>query len=190
MTEPADVISNACAAIAANALDQAAHILATGYPFAPLANVGRRYSPTESMGVFVRDGFVDRYTGRRLIFPGTLRLLSQLLPDQFPFHNNWKTDLCHFGYYELFPTIDHLLPVSRGGADSAENWVSTSMLKNAAKANFTLDELGWNLHPPGSLAQWDGLTGWFMGQIGKDGLLAQSSYVRQWALAARRTGFG
>jgi hypothetical protein len=190
MTEPADVISNACAAIAQNALDQAAEVLASGYPFAPLANAGRRYSATDSMRVFMRDGFVDRYTGRRLIFPGTLRLLSQFLPDQFPFHNNWKTDVCHFGYYELFPTIDHLVPVSRGGADSAENWVSTSMLKNAAKANFTLEELGWSLHQPGDLTQWDGLTGWFMDQISKAPSSAQSSYVRQWALAARRAGFG
>lgn len=190
VAEPADVISSACAAIAKNALDQAAEIVALGYPFAPLANAGRRYSVTDSMQVFVRDGFVDRYTGRRLIFPGTLRLLSQLLPDQFPFHNNWKTDVCHFGYYELFPTIDHLVPVSRGGKDNTENWVSTSMLKNAAKANFTVDELGWRLHPPGDLTKWDGLTGWFMGHIAKDAGLAQSSYVRQWALAAKRSGFG
>jgi hypothetical protein len=189
MAEPADVISSACAAIAADALDQAADILTGGYPFEPLANAGRRYSAVESMRIFVRDGFVDRYTGRRLIFPGTLRLLSQVLPAQFPFHSNWKTDLCHFAYYELFPTVDHLAPVSRGGADSADNWVSTSMLKNAAKANFTLAELGWSLHPPGDLAKWDGLTSWFMDQIGKSGGPTPSPYIRQWALAARRSGF-
>jgi hypothetical protein len=38
------------------------------------------------MEVFLRDGFLDRYTGSRLIFPATLRMLSQLLPEEFPAH--------------------------------------------------------------------------------------------------------
>jgi hypothetical protein len=35
------------------------------------------------MAVFARDGFVDRYSGERLVFPGTLRLLAKLLPNEF-----------------------------------------------------------------------------------------------------------
>jgi hypothetical protein len=106
------------------------------------------------MLVFARDGFIDRYSGRRLVFPGTLRLPSRILPLEFLFHNNWKTDACHFAFYELFPTIDHLVPVSRGGADNESNWVSTSMIRNAAKSNFTVEELGWQTAPPGSLREW------------------------------------
>ena len=136
-----DIFATVCEAVADDRPLVAATILAEEYPFVPLQNVGRRYSAVQSMRVFVRDGFIDRYTGKRLFFPGTLRLISRLLPQQFPFHPNWKTDACHFGFYELFPTIDHLLPVSRGGLDDAGNWVSTSMLKNAAKANFTVEEL-------------------------------------------------
>jgi hypothetical protein len=59
---------------------------------------------------------------------------------------NWKTDSCHFAFYELFPTIDHVVPISRGGEDEARNRVCTSMLRNAAKANFTIEELGWRMH--------------------------------------------
>ena len=181
MAEASDILATVCAAIEDDRPDTAAAILSDEYPFTPLENVGRRYSPRQSMRVFVRDGFTDRYTGQHLIFSGTLRLLSQLLPDQFPFHNNWKTDACHFGYYELFPTIDHLVPVSRGGADGEENWVSTSMLKNAAKANFTIEELGWTLHPPGDPAQWDGLTGWFVRHVAKHPDAASAPYLRRWA---------
>ena len=94
---------------------QASTILAAEYPFTPLPNAGRNYSPGQCMAVFVRDGFIDRYSGRRLVFPGTLRLLSLLLPQEFPFHSNWKTDACHSAFWELFPTIDHVVPVSRGG---------------------------------------------------------------------------
>jgi hypothetical protein len=139
------------------------------------------------MRVFARDGFVDRYTGQRLVFPGTLRLLSRLFPIEFPFHKNWKTDLCHFAFYELFPTVDHLVPVSRGGADCEDNLVSTSMVRNAAKANFTIEELGWCLLPSGDLDQWDGLTRWFLRQIEDQSDLMESSYLRIWGEAAKRT---
>ena len=134
----------------------------------------------------MRDGFVDRYSGKRLVFPGTLRLISKLLPKEFPFHVNWKTDECHFAFYELFPTIDHLVPVSRGGSDSDVNWVSTSMLRNAAKANFTAEELGWELVPPGNLNEWDGLTNWFLQQYGRRREFHSDAYLRKWAQSATR----
>jgi hypothetical protein len=136
------------------------------------------------MAVFVRDGFIDRYTGARLVFPGTLRLLSMLFPSEFPFHANWKTDACHIAFWELFPTLDHVVPVSRGGADTEDNLVSTSMLHNSAKANFLLVELGWQLRPPGELADWDGLSGWFVGEVAKNPTLLKQPYLRAWHGAA------
>lgn len=142
-----DILARVCATVEDGEAEAARAILVREYPFEPLGNVGRRYSAEASMRVFVRDGFIDRYSGRRLVFPGTLRLLSKLYPVEFPFHANWKTDACHFAFYELFPTIDHVRPVSRGGPDAEANWVSTSMVRNAAKANFTLEELGWSLRP-------------------------------------------
>src|SRR5579862_3680063 len=46
------------------------------YPFTPLQTVGRKYREVEAVRVFVGDGFIDRYSGSRLVFPGVLRLLS------------------------------------------------------------------------------------------------------------------
>lgn len=48
-------------------------------------------------------------------------------------------------YRELFPSIDHLVPAACGGADDESSWISTSMLRNSAKAHWPLDELGWTL---------------------------------------------
>ena len=186
MIEGADVLASVCAAIDDNRSATAAAILAKEYPFTPLENVGRRYSAVQSTRVFARDGFIDRYTGKRLVFPGTLRLLSTLFPQEFPFHTNWKTDACHFAFYELFPTIDHLVPVSRGGANNEDNWISTSMVRNAAKANFTIEELGWRLLPAGNLEEWDGLTKWFLGRMATQNGPGASGYLRTWAEAARR----
>lgn len=132
-----------CRALSQGDHKQAASIASAEYPFVAPAKVKRRYTETEMMRVFVRDGFIDRYSGQRLVFPGTLRLLSQLMPEQFPAHKNWKMSESHVVFWELFPTIDHVVPVARGGADEERNWVTTSMLRNSAKAQWTLDELGW-----------------------------------------------
>lgn len=163
-------------------------LLRAEYPFVPVQSEARRYTELQSLRLYVRDGFVDRYSGQRLIFPGILRLLSRLLPQEFPFHPHWKMAETHPAFWELFPTIDHIVPIARGGPDCEMNWVTTSILRNAAKANWTLEELGWDLSPPGSLADWDGLTRLFLEFIGSDHSVLQDGYLRRWHAAAIRTG--
>jgi hypothetical protein len=121
--QPSDVVSNVCAAVGRQDLERAQRLLQVDYPHVRPTMAGRQHSVRERTNVFVRDGFVDRYSGLRLVFPGTLRLLSLLLPDDVPFHPNWKTDACHRMFWELYPTIDHIYPVARGGPDTATNWV-------------------------------------------------------------------
>jgi hypothetical protein len=77
-----------------------------------------------------------------------------------------------------------VLPVSRGGSDDESNWITTSMVRNAAKSAFTLDELGWSLHPAGNIAEWDGLVGWFIDQANADRAILADPYLRQWFVAA------
>ena len=162
MRDKSVVLADVCHAIAGDALDEAASIAKRDYPFAPEAITKRSYGATESTRLFIRDGFIDRYTGDRLVFPPVLRILSQAMPNEFPFHPNWKTDLTHPSYWEVGATVDHVVPVTRGGADDESNWVTTSMARNSAKMNWTLKELGWTLHPPGDIKHWDGLIGWFL----------------------------
>jgi len=162
----------------------ACEILRIGYPFIAINPAGRRYTEAESLHVFRRDGFLDRYSGQRLVFPGILRLLSRLLPQEFPFHSNWKMTETHPAYWELFPTIDHVLPVARGGPDREDNWITTSMQRNAAKSNWTLEELGWSLCPAGSLADWDGLMALFVEFVDSERSVLEDSYLRRWYNAA------
>lgn len=75
----------------------------------------KAHTPSELMGIFMRDGFVDRYTGARLIIPPLLRLLSTILPDVFPYHPNWKRGACHPVYWSLSATVDHVVPLADGG---------------------------------------------------------------------------
>ncbi len=160
-------------------------IVAKRYPFSATAATRRSYGPTEATSVFRRDGFIDRYTGDRLIFPPVLRVISTLLPNEFPFHTNWKTSACHPAFWEVGATVDHVVPVTRGGADSMQNWVTTSMARNSAKMNWLIEELGWTLHPPGSLAQWDGMLGWFMELVEARPALKRITMIGSWFRAAK-----
>lgn len=164
-----------------------AQMLATSeYPFTSTSNAGRKYTEYQMTVVFKRDGFVDRYSGTKLVFPGTLRLLSRLMLEEFPARPNWKMSESHIVYWELFPTVDHIVPISRGGTDDDTNWVTTSMLRNSAKSNWTLDELGWSLLSPGDYAKWDGLLGWFLAYLKREQTHLEDQYIRRWQRAARR----
>ena len=182
----AAVLSAVCAALGNGQVKEAEAIVVRDYPFVHAVKGTRQYTPLQCMTIFIRDGFIDRYTGQRLVFPGTLRLISQSLPEAVPYHRNWKMDSCHPAYYDLFPTVDHVVPVARGGSNAVDNLVSTSMAKNAIKANFTVNDLGWKVLPPSGQDGWDGLTGWFFDQINKDDNLLNDPYLRKWFAAAER----
>lgn len=184
-SEKSAFIDQVCRALSAGSPEAARTILATRYPFAPEPITPRRYGPVESTRVFVRDGFIDRYSGDRLVFPPVLRVISAVLPTTFPFHPNWKTDVTHPAYWEVGATVDHLIPVTRGGADEESNWITTSMARNSAKMNWTLGELGWALHPPGNVREWDGMTRWFLDYSAVNPTLLASGTVRQWYRAAQ-----
>jgi hypothetical protein len=80
--------------------------------------------------------------------------------------------------------VDHLVPVTRGGADDESNWVTISMARNSAKMNWTLDELRWTLHPPGDVREWDGMMRWFLEYIKEHPETSSNASVRQWYRAA------
>jgi hypothetical protein len=162
MDAQSEVLAQVCDLLTKRDHEGARAVIAANYPHVPLENQGRRYTPREMTAVFVRDGFIDRYTGVRLIFPPVLRVISAELPIEFPAHKNWKMSETHAAFWDLFPTIDHIVPVARGGVDDESNWVTTSMASNAAKANWTLEQLGWNLAPPGDLESWDGMSSWLL----------------------------
>jgi hypothetical protein len=184
MADKSLTIATVCRALSEDSPGAASSLLKRDYPFAPEPVTKRQYGPVASTRVFVRDGFRDRYTGERLVFPPVLRVLSSALPEDFPFHPNWKTDVTHPAYWEVGATIDHLVPVSRGGADDESNWMTTSMARNSAKMNWTLAELGWALHAPGDFREWDGLLRWFLEFTATRPAALASASVQQWHRAA------
>lgn len=186
LTEKTGIVRRVCAALAADDRALAADIARNSYPFAPVTAGKRAFSAFQATSVFRRDGFIDRYSGTELVFPGALRLLSRLLPAEFPAHPNWKASESHIVYYELFPTIDHVVPIALGGENNRGNWVTTSMVHNSAKANFTLDVMGWTVLPPGDLVKWDGMTKWFVDFVARAPEHLADPYIKTWLAAAKR----
>lgn len=179
------VIEEACRLIAAQDFSSASQVITTEYPFNPSQKSGRAYTPRMMTKIFVRDGFIDRYRGTRLIYPPALRLLSLYLPSEFPYHKNGKMTEGHMAYWELFPTIDHIVPVAYGGVDSEENWVCCSMLTNSIKSNWTLDQLQWQLLPSGNITEWDGMISWFAQQISNNLSILENTYIKRWYGASK-----
>lgn len=183
-SDKSSILATAAQLISKGDFSGASEVVASEYPFTPFLNAGRSYTPRAMTRVFVRDGFIDRYRGTRLIFPPTLRLLSHYLPETIPYHKNGKMSEGHMAYWELFPTIDHVVPVARGGADEEENWVCCSMLTNSIKSNWTLEQLQWTLQPPGTCSDWDGMVSWFLHQVETDPEVLANPYIKKWHSAA------
>ena len=150
------------------------------YPHTQVEIDKRTYTMAQKMNQFLRDGFIDRYSGQKLLNPGILKIISHYFPDDFPYHPHWKMTETHIAYWELTPTIDHIHPIAMGGEDDESNWVTTSMKNNSIKSNYTLDELQWKLYPRGETSEWDGLTSVFLKLVEKDGELLKDHYIRSW----------
>ncbi len=160
-------------------------ILNGKYPFIPIKSSGRNYTVKQMVTQFFNDGFIDRYSGKRLVNPGILRIMSEMLPEAFPYQAHWKTDECHMAYWDLQPTVDHIYPVSLGGKDTSENWATTSMVNNSIKNNFTLEQLGWTLKNKGDIQNWDGLSKIFIEIVEQDESLLRISRIKNYYTATK-----
>jgi 5-methylcytosine-specific restriction endonuclease McrA len=187
---PSETLSRVCALLKEGGIGEAEATITREYPFVPVLPKTRTYTESQATRVFARDGFIDRYSGERLVFPGTLRLLSLYLPEAFPYHRNWKVSETHPAFWQLCATVDHVVPITRGGTDAESNLVTTSMLRNSAKAHWLIEELGWVLNPPGDRAEWDGLMSWFLTDVAAKPSFLRQPFIRRWRLAATQSAAG
>ena len=180
------MISKVCNDIENGHLNNARLQANAAWPFSPQIAVKRSITSKQLMALWLRDGFIDRYTGQRLLFPGALHLLSELMPQEFPYHKNWKLDQCHTIYYELYPSHDHIQAAALGGSNNLDNLVTCSMLVNAKKGHWTIDQLGWMLLSAGRVSEWDGQTAWFMRMVETSpSLLNTHKSIAKWHKVAR-----
>ena len=162
------VISDIATKLLNEDFNSAKEIISSKYPHQITEIETRSYTLSQKMKQFIKDGFIDRYTGQKLLNPGILKVLSVYFPEEFPFHPHWKMTETHMAYWELIPTIDHIYPIAKGGHDNESNWVTTSMKNNSIKSNYTMDEIHWVLYPQGKIELWDGLSKTFVDLVDKN----------------------
>jgi 5-methylcytosine-specific restriction endonuclease McrA len=141
------LLSSICTSLAQNDIPSARRKLTDSWRFTPKEVTKRTVTQAQALDVYFRDKFTCRYCGTKVVFPGTLRLMSILIPEDFPYHPNWKTDKTHPAYWELVASCDHLVPVARGGGSGMDNLVTACYRCNSSKANWTVEELGWGARP-------------------------------------------
>ena len=178
--DKSQILENISNLLLGDKIDEARLTIQNEYPHKYIESEKRSYTIKEKMEQFLRDGFIDRYTGERLINPGILKVVTHYFPEDFPFDSHWKMTKTHIAYWDLIPTIDHIVPIAKGGLDNPSNWATTSMKNNSIKSNYSLDEINWELHPVGSLSEWDGLTKLFVELVDKNNYLLQDSYIKSW----------
>jgi hypothetical protein len=186
MKDKSDIILDIVESLLSGTNEEAKSIILNEYPHKTENTEKRLYTTKQKMSQFLKDGFVDRYTGKRLINPGVLKVISNYFPEDFPFHSHWKMSQTHIAYWELIPTIDHIYPIARGGADNEDNWATTSMKNNLIKNHYTMDELDWKLFPRGSIEEWDGLTGLFIDLVERDDSLLKDNYIKNWYVVSKK----
>ena len=178
--DKSEIISDVAISILNNDIIKARDIINCEYPHEYFEVEKRTYTMAQKMNQFIKDGFIDRYTGNKLLNPGMLKIISHYFPDEFPYHSHWKMTETHGAYWELIPTIDHIYPIAKGGEDKEENWVTTSMKNNSIKSNYTIDEIHWKLYPQGNIDEWDGLTKVFLQLVRNDEELLKDGYIKSW----------
>lgn len=159
----AELIEQVLEKLAGNDLAAASSYLRQNWP----SSAGREslsrgaFSLRRQLDVFQRDRFYCRYCLNRTIFPGSLGLITRLLPEVFPCHPNWKFTNTHPAYLVLSATLDHVVPIARGGSDDLSNIATACWRCNSIKGAWLLDEIRWTLKEAPS-EPWDGLVGLFV----------------------------
>jgi hypothetical protein len=156
-------------------------LIREGWPHLKPTRTKRTISERQKLLVFKADGFRCRYTGDLLFFSGYLTALSGIWPATFPAHPHGKSDEAHEAYWTHFASVEHLDPVSTGGMETADNWITTSMARNQVRSRYSLEALGWKVQPRDPLPDWDGGLQAFLKLLEAfPALLSQGSYLKRW----------
>lgn len=98
-----------------------------------MSNTRLPISKQDYLTVFRRDVWSCRYCGDAVFFTPLLKVLNELNPGHGYFHPNGKTGAVLDIFQWKWATVDHIIPVSAGGQNTLDNYVTACW-----KCNLTL----------------------------------------------------
>ena len=109
--------------------------------------------------VFCRDNWHCRYCSDSVFFSPILKVLGAISPGHGYYHPNGKSDEMIPLFANKFASVDHITPVTKGGENNLDNYVTSCWECNLKYGNKTTEE-GKPLPNPitSSDAKWDGLS--------------------------------
>ena len=115
--------------------------------------------------IFARDRYTCRYCEARTVLIPVMYAISALYGSIFKAHRHWRRDETDIAYWTYATSIEHIVPVKRGGTNHAENLLTACWRCNEEKGTQTLLQLDWQIRPISERA-WDGLGSKLPGLIG------------------------
>jgi len=110
-----------------------------------------------------------------------MELLGSIYPTIFPFDPYWSAGRTHPAILSRSGVVDHITPAAWGGSKEETNLVAACNPCNSIKADFALEQLGWEVQQVPS-SKWDGLTGSYA-ELWKVAGKPKPRYHRQWMYA-------
>ena len=74
--DKSEIVLDVAISILNNDIAKAKAIIDDEYPHEYFEVEKRTYTMAQKMGQFIKDGFIDRYTGQKLLNPGMLKVIS------------------------------------------------------------------------------------------------------------------
>lgn len=176
----ADALIHACLALEVGSVDAAKKIIERDFPFSQYVKDDKFFSVAEQLTVFKRDGFVDRFSGKRVFLPPVLIILSKELPEVFPRHPNWERVKTHQAHEMFSAAVKKIIP--SGSSQDIANLVTVSYLNKLSMGNATLDDLGLRLLSLEEIAaqRWDGMSDWFVNYVREHNTLLAENAIATW----------
>lgn len=124
----------------------------------PVAQRTKRGSLTYKIktATFEHDQYTCRFCGTRTIDLEVLKALSRIFPAELPYDSAWKHGRSSLVYWTHSTSLEHVIPIARGGLDRPDNYATTCYACNDARGDLLLVEIGWRKRPA-SREPWDGL---------------------------------
>ena len=145
----------------------------------PLQREPRRaFSIAEQAKIFARDHYTCRYCGVPTISLQVMNVVSTLFPWAYSLHPHWKYEKTDRSFSEYSTSLEHHVPIARGGTNEEDNLLTACAWCNYSKNESLAEELGWRKLPVAK-TEWDGLSGYLPALLMRlDGKLKK---YKEWA---------